>query len=327
MQKRVSRLALVLALMVIVLIGCSYSKTKDTKDNADSTNESQFNIYFVDSKRSKLVEVPSDYDVNRYNRKEKIYRTNIYNLLQTLREDSDVGGGYRSIPASIVRNKVEYNPDNGSVIVDYTNSLYDLSASDSLLMRSAIVMTLTQLEGVSAVKITVNGEPLLDSNNQSVGYLTASDIITNEESYLMNSASYSIHLYFANSDGTGLVLEKRTVRLELGQSLPQVLLNEWMKGPETEGLLKINEGNIQINDVIERNGIAYVDFGKDFLKHQFTSRFTPEIVIYSIVNSLTDLTSVNQVQFLIDGEKVEKYRTLSGFNQTFSRNLDLIERG
>lgn len=305
-----------------LLVGCQRDTVPEAQE--EEGKKEQLKLYYINGDKTELVDEPCDYDTTRY-RKNNIYKTNIYNLLQLLREDPDIVGAMRSIPSNIVRNRVDYNAENESVVVDYTSTFYDLTPSDALLMRASIILTLTQLEGVSVVKITVNGEPLLDLNGQSIGYLNEKDIITGRDDYLVNAASYTIHLYFATADGSALVLEKRNVELELGQSLPQVLLSEWMKGPETEGLLKINEGNIQVNDVIERNGIAYVDFSKDFLKHQFTSRFTPEIVVYSIVNSLTDLTSVNQVQFLIDGETVEKYRTLEDFDKPFSRNLDIIE--
>ena len=50
-----------------------------------------------------------------------------------------------------------------------------------------------------------------------------------------------------------------------------------------------------------------------------------EVTIYSVVNSLVELPSVNKVQFMIDGQRVAKYRETIPFDGTFERNLDLID--
>ena len=54
-----------------------------------------------------------------------------------------------------------------------------LSPSSEVLVRAAIVRTMTQLEGISYVSVTVGGEALTDSLGNVVGPMTADLFIDN----------------------------------------------------------------------------------------------------------------------------------------------------
>ena len=49
------------------------------------------------------------------------------------------------------------------------------------------------------------------------------------------------------------------------------------------------------------------------------------VVIYSIVNSLTELTSVNKVQISVNGDSNRRYRQKLELNTMFERNLDYMD--
>ena len=50
----------------------------------------------------------------------------------------------------------------------------------------------------------------------------------------------------------------------------------------------------------------------------------PEVTIYSVVNSLTELSNIHKVQFLIDGKVRKMYEDLD-VSSYFERNFDIIE--
>ena len=52
---------------------------------------------------------------------------------------------------------------------------------------------------------------------------------------------------------------------------------------------------------------------------------TPEVQLYSVVNSLVELPYVNKVQISINGETDRKFRDYVSLRDAFNRNLDLIE--
>ncbi|MDE7358287.1 MAG: GerMN domain-containing protein, partial [Lachnospiraceae bacterium] len=52
-----------------------------------------------------------------------------------------------------------------------------------------------------------------------------------------------------------------------------------------------------------------------------------DVTIYSITNSLAELSNVNRVQISINGETNISYRENVSLNNVFERNLDILESG
>ena len=50
-----------------------------------------------------------------------------------------------------------------------------------------------------------------------------------------------------------------------------------------------------------------------------------DVMIYSIVNSLTELSSVNRVQITIDTEGAVDLKDHASLQPSYERNLDLVE--
>ena len=65
-----------------------------------------------------------------------------------------------------------------------------------------------------------------------------------------------------------------------------------------------------------------MDFSSEFLNKR--KSITADVAIYSVVNTLVELSTVNKVQFSIDGEQVLEYSTSINFGEPFERNLDLV---
>ena len=52
---------------------------------------------------------------------------------------------------------------------------------------------------------------------------------------------------------------------------------------------------------------------------------SPELEIYSIVNSLCELSYINKVQISINGETNVKFKDSISLEYTFTRNLDIVK--
>ena len=53
------------------------------------------------------------------------------------------------------------------------------------------------------------------------------------------------------------------------------------------------------------------------------SNATPEVTLYSLVNSLVELPNVNKVQISINGETNVVFRETYNLSTVFERNLDI----
>lgn len=322
-------LSSVLVCGLIFLMGCKEDigfKAEQEEMGENAENEAiddipTITLYYINDEKTKLVEEEIEYNKEKFGS-----ITNISNVLELLSTDPADTSLLPSIPDTVEMNKVDFNKENKSVIIDYNSNFNELDSNEALLLRASVVLSLIQFEYVNAAKITVDGQPLLDSNGQPIGYLDENDIIITGDDYLLNSETYKINLYFANERGTALVLETREVQLELGQTLPQVILEELMNGPTDVTLQLTIPQESKVNEVFTSDGICYIDFSKNFVQGQLTSKVSDELIIYSIVSSLTDLATVNQVQFLVEGVMVSKYNSIEDFDKVFSRNLDIIEK-
>ena len=72
-----------------------------------------------------------------------------------------------------------WNVKDDQLVLDMSVEYKKLSPSSEVLVRAAIVRTMTQLEGISYVSVTVGGEALTDSLGNVVGPMTADLFIDN----------------------------------------------------------------------------------------------------------------------------------------------------
>lgn len=113
--------------------------------------------------------------------------------------------------------------------------------------------------------------------------------------------------------------------------LARLLVEQLLEGPEeltdvnTSELRQTIPDGTTLNSLTIRDNVCYLDFSKEFDNVQ--AEVKSEIVIYSIVNTLCELSDVNKVQFMIDGEQQETYGDTKDFNVPFERNLDLVSGG
>ena len=79
----------------------------------------------------------------------------------------------------------------------------------------------------------------------------------------------------------------------------KILELNWDKSKETE--LKENKAEL-------KNDIVYLDLSKEFVDNHVGGEKEESTTIYSIVNTLTELTEVNGVKILIDGKEDGEFK-------------------
>ena len=128
------------------------------------------------------------------------------------------------------------------------------------------------------------------------------------------SKEVKVNVYYPRDDGTGLLPVSRTVKLE-NEDKYTAALKSLLTGTKEKGQTNVIPKKAKLRSVTVKDGVATVDFSKE-LQQNFNGGSTgEEMLVGSIVNTLTDFPEVKKVQILIDGASVE---TLSG-------HLDLSE--
>lgn len=118
----------------------------------------------------------------------------------------------------------------------------------------------------------------------------------------------TIVLYFADPTGKYLVKEQRT--LPKTMSLARETVTEWLKGPAVKGttVLALVPTSTLLRDIVLKENIIVVDLSKEFM--QPNAKVSPEVALYGLVNTLTQFSTIKQVQILIEGKPLTKYGTI-----------------
>ena len=119
-----------------------------------------------------------------------------------------------------------------------------------------------------------------------------------------------VKVYYPDESGLRLVGVNREVEVnDSDESKYKAAVEAVMTPPKEKNLAKVAPNNSSLIDVKVKDGTAMVNLSKN-IKVGFVGGSTgEELLIGSVVNTLTEFKEVNSVKFLIDGQEVE---TLSG---------------
>ncbi len=219
-----------------------------------------------------------------------------------------------------------YTLDNGQLTMNFDGRYREMDNIKEVLTRAAIVRTMTQIEGIDYVSFTVQGEMLTDSSGVTIGTMSPDMFIDNAGNEINAYEKANLILYFADEDGTGLVVEnRRNVVYSSNIAMEKLVVEKLIEGPDSDGAYPTVNPATRIINVTVNDGICYVNLSEDFLTQPYS--VDPAVTIYSITNSLSELSNVNKVQISINGETNIAYREKISLSDVFERNLDLLTAG
>ncbi len=302
MKKRIFRW-LIPMMLLLVLCGCSKEE-----------NKNQYQIYYMNMDATKVSSIS-------YSAKNTDEEKLAMELLSELSNQPDSSKLRQTIPDAV---KVVSCKRNGYMfVVDFNEEYYKMSATEEVLARAAIVRTLTQIKDVTYVMITVDGEPLTDKKGNTVGSMEVDDFVENPGEQINTSVKTTLTLYFADSDGTGLVKEERVVRYSSNIALEKLVVEQLIDGPTTSGLQQTIPSGTELITITVADDICYVDLDERFKNQDYT--ITEPVVLYSIVNSLTELQGIDKVQLSINGDTKGKCRFNYDLSTLYEANHDYVE--
>ncbi len=225
-------------------------------------------------------------------------------------------------------NKVslrKWKSQNGRLLLDFESSYLKLAADAEVLTRAAIVKTFTQIKGINYVTFQVEGNDLEDNLGKLVGAMYSDSFIYNEGAQINSFEEITLNLFFANKEGDALVKTEKTIMHNTNVPMERVILEQLIAGAKgTKGYGTINP-DTKVMGVVVKDGVCYVNLNNTFLTQVYS--VTPEVAIYSIVNSLCEVSGIQKVQISIDGDTSIVYREKMQLNAMYERNLDMMDKG
>ena len=131
-----------------------------------------------------------------------------------------------------------------------------------------------------------------------------------------------ISLYFVNKTTRNVEPEARMLDVKTLIKAPYtVIINMLIDGPKNENHDKvIPEGTTLIGTSLEGDTLK-INFSSEFVENHIGGKEEEQKTIECLVNSLTELTEVNSIKILINGEENAKFKDGEiDFSQNFIRN-------
>ena len=212
--------------------------------------------------------------------------------------------------------------DTGSVVVNFSSEFLTGDSRKDILAVYAVVKSLCAIDGINSVKVIIEGRDITASDGSIIGYLTDQDINLSTDAY--NSETREVTLYFPPKSEHVLRKEVRAIKVTDQQPLAQYIINELIKGPQEEGLERALSKDTVLLSVETLNNICFLNFSSGFLDKNAGTAEAEKTVIFSIVDSLTELDNIDRVQFLMDGKRVDSFGNIN-ISGMFGRDESLIE--
>ena len=295
---------LLLAAVVLVLGGC-----KSEKEETDG-----YQIYYLNAEQTKI-------SGKAYDTKETDTEKLVAEFLKALAKDPEDVDYRKPIPneVELLKTKLEGN----QLSIWFDTDYYNMDAASEVLCRAAIVRTVTQIPDVNCVSIFIGDSPLVDAKNNVVGLMTVESFVENPKEQINSLQEATITLYFSNKNGDGLVTEKRDVHYSSNISMEKLIVEQLLKGPEKKDAKSAIPSGTKLVSVSAVDGVCYVNFDEGFTNQDY--EIQEPIVFYSIVNSLSELSTVSKVQISVNGSTKGVYRDSYKLDKVYERNLDYVK--
>ena len=187
----------------------------------------------------------------------------------------------------------------GTACVDFSGSYGQLSGMALTIADYCVALSLTQLEGIYAVRITVNEQDLAYRDNDL--FLAGDVLLTSMDDVVR---TLTARLYFPNSDGD-LEAEERLLTQYEGQSAADVVLSALGDGPSDDDLQPLAEKGLSGMTVRMDNGVCQLNVASASMEELEDD--TARQLLLCVTQSLQSLEGISSVQLYIDGTYAETY--------------------
>lgn len=186
----------------------------------------------------------------------------------------------------------------GTVSVDLSREYEQLVGVERTIADYCITLSLMQLDGIYAVRLTVNG--LLPEGRTNGVYTSAEVLLTSPEDIVR---TVKVTLYFPTGRGT-LTGEERRLTVYEGETVAQAVVKALAERPMDSyaGSEQLLPEGFAVLDTKVEGGTCYLNLAGSVTALLPEDSTDQERMIQGLVDSLCSLEDVSQVQLMVDGE-------------------------
>ena len=186
--------------------------------------------------------------------------------------------------------------------VDFSGGMNGLSGVELALADYCLTLTLTALEGVGAVAVTVQGRSL---GQQPKQIFYERDVLLSSMDDVVQTVE--VLLYFLDNTGA-LQAEHRVLTLYEGQTLAETLVSALLEGPQDRELVRVIPEGFTVNYVRVDSGVCYVSLSSASLAALPEDEASQRAILLTLSESLyASIESIGELRLLVDGEALELF--------------------
>lgn len=136
--------------------------------------------------------------------------------------------------------------------------------------------------------------------------------------------SLTIRTYYPNADGTKLVAVSRKIQTDSKKDKYVAAIESLMAGTKEKGQTNIFPKKVQLQSIKITDGVASVSFSPELQRNFAGGSTGEEMLIGSIVNTLTEFPEIKKVRILIDGKGVESLSGHMDLTEPLARMKNLL---
>ena len=220
---------------------------------------------------------------------------------------------------------LDFDFEHNQLYLDFSPEYKKMPKVYEVLCRAAIVRTMGQIDGVEYVDFQVNGEPLTDLEGKEIGLMNEDQFIENAGEEINAYKTADLTLYFSNKAGDKLVGQRVAMEYNSNISLEKLIVEQLIEGPQELGHYATIPSDVKLLNVSVNDSVCSINFNAAFLNSSLD--VAAYIPIYSIVDSLAELSTVSRVQIRINGSQDDVFRDQIPLSTVFERNYDYIVGG
>lgn len=186
----------------------------------------------------------------------------------------------------------------GTVSVDLSREYEQMVGVERTIADYCITLSLMQLTGILAVRLTVEGELPADRTNEV--YTSEEVLLTSPEDIVR---TVKVTLYFPTGGGT-LAGEDRRLTVYEGETVAQAVVKALTERPMDSyaGSEQLLPEGFAVLDTKVEDGTCYLNLADGVTALLPEDSTDQERMIQGLVDSLCSLEDVSQVQLMVDGE-------------------------
>lgn len=204
-------------------------------------------------------------------------------------------------------NEESINENEGSLtVIDQGESGTESEEENITLSRAASGDESKDTGNNDNDKDDINAVKSLSFWQKIINFLTGRR--NKEEEENAYPSRLAINFYFSGlGEEKKLVSEERTINAGSPDIAVQNAINELLEGPEKPHYFPVIPAGTELLGAEVNENIAKIDFSQEFLENSLDTRILDEYIIYSIVNTLTEIPQIEGVIFYIEGVRIRMY--------------------